>query len=55
MARRQTPEQMIQRGLKSSLIGIGFNFVLALFKARPVSLGIHSPYGYLLDATNHNI
>src|SRR5580658_3063987 len=32
MARRQTPEQMIKRGLKSSLIGIGFNLVLALFK-----------------------
>jgi cation diffusion facilitator family transporter len=32
MARRQTPEQMIERGLKSSLIGIGFNFVLASFK-----------------------
>jgi len=32
MARKQTPEQMFQRGLKSSLIGIGFNFVLALFK-----------------------
>jgi cation diffusion facilitator family transporter len=32
MAGRQTPEQMVQRGLKSSLIGIGFNFVLASFK-----------------------
>jgi cation diffusion facilitator family transporter len=28
----QTPEQMVQRGLKSSIIGIGFNLVLALFK-----------------------
>lgn len=32
MDRTQTPEQMVQRGLKSSLIGIGFNLVLALFK-----------------------
>jgi cation diffusion facilitator family transporter len=32
MSRSQTTEQMIQRGLRSSLIGIGFNFVLALFK-----------------------
>jgi cation diffusion facilitator family transporter len=30
--RTQTPEQTVQRGLKSSLIGIGFNLVLALFK-----------------------
>jgi cation diffusion facilitator family transporter len=32
MDRTQTPEQMIQRGLNSSLIGIAFNLVLALFK-----------------------
>jgi cation diffusion facilitator family transporter len=32
MARWQTPEQMIQRGLKSSLLGIALNFVLSLFK-----------------------
>src|ERR1035438_7992587 len=39
MARRQTPEQMIQRGLKSSLIGIGFNFVLALLKCTAGFIG----------------
>jgi cation diffusion facilitator family transporter len=39
MARKQTPEQMIQRGLKSSLIGIGFNFVLALFKCTAGFIG----------------
>ena len=32
MDRTQTPEKMVQRGLKSSLIGIGCNFVLASFK-----------------------
>lgn len=32
MDRMQTVEQMVQRGLKSSLIGIGFNLVLASFK-----------------------
>jgi cation diffusion facilitator family transporter len=32
MARRQTPEQLIERGLKSSQIGIAFNFVLAALK-----------------------
>jgi cation diffusion facilitator family transporter len=39
MARRQTPEQMIQRGLKSSLIGIGLNFVLAMFKCTTGFIG----------------
>lgn len=39
MAERQTPEQMIERGLRSSLIGIGFNFVLALFKCTTGFLG----------------
>lgn len=39
MARRQTPEQMIQRGLHSSLIGIGFNLVLALFKCTTGFIG----------------
>jgi divalent metal cation (Fe/Co/Zn/Cd) transporter len=39
MARRQTPEQMIERGLKSSIIGIGFNFVLALFKCTTGFIG----------------
>src|SRR5580704_8269796 len=39
MARRQTPEQMIQRGLKSSLIGIVFNLVLALFKCTAGFIG----------------
>jgi cation diffusion facilitator family transporter len=39
MAGRQTPEQMIQRGLKSSLIGIGFNFVLALLKCTAGFIG----------------
>ena len=39
MARRQTPEQMIQRGLKSSLIGIGVNFVLALLKCTTGLIG----------------
>src|SRR3984885_4664281 len=39
MARRQTPEQMVQRGLKSSLIGIGFNLVLALFKCTTGFIG----------------
>src|SRR6202021_1530813 len=39
MARRQTPEQMIQRGLKSSLIGIVFNLVLALFKCAAGIIG----------------
>lgn len=32
MDRTQTVEQMVQRGLKSSLIGIGLNLVLASFK-----------------------
>jgi cation diffusion facilitator family transporter len=32
MVRAQTPEQMVERGLRSSVIGIGFNLVLALFK-----------------------
>jgi cation diffusion facilitator family transporter len=32
MVRAQTPEQMVRRGLRSSIIGIGFNLVLALFK-----------------------
>jgi cation diffusion facilitator family transporter len=39
MARRQTTEQMIQRGLKSSLIGIAFNFVLALLKCTTGFIG----------------
>jgi cation diffusion facilitator family transporter len=39
MARRQTPEQMIRRGLKSSLIGIGFNFILASFKCTTGIIG----------------
>ena len=39
MARRQSPEQMIQRGLKSSLIGIAFNFVLALLKCSAGFIG----------------
>jgi cation diffusion facilitator family transporter len=39
MARRQTPEQMIQRGLNSSLIGIGLNFVLAMFKCTTGFIG----------------
>jgi cation diffusion facilitator family transporter len=39
MARMQTPEQMIERGLKSSLIGIAFNFVLALFKCATGFIG----------------
>jgi cation diffusion facilitator family transporter len=39
MARRQTPEQMIERGLKSSLIGIGFNLVLALLKCTAGIIG----------------
>jgi cation diffusion facilitator family transporter len=32
MVRAQTPEQMVEGGLRSSVIGIGFNLVLALFK-----------------------
>jgi cation diffusion facilitator family transporter len=32
MTKAQTPEQMVERGLRSSLIGIGFNLVLAVFK-----------------------
>jgi cation diffusion facilitator family transporter len=32
LARTQTPEEMVQRGLKSSLIGIGCNTALASFK-----------------------
>jgi len=32
MSKAQTPEQMVERGLRSSLIGIGFNLVLAVFK-----------------------
>jgi cation diffusion facilitator family transporter len=28
----QSPEELVQRGLKSSLIGIGFNLILASFK-----------------------
>lgn len=32
MSKAQTPEQMVGRGLRSSLIGIGFNLVLAVFK-----------------------
>jgi cation diffusion facilitator family transporter len=39
MARRQTQKQMIQRGLNSSLIGIGFNFVLALVKCTTGFIG----------------
>src|SRR5208282_107251 len=39
MARRQTAEQIIERGLRSSLIGIGFNFVLALFKCTTGLIG----------------
>src|ERR1700691_575788 len=39
MARRQTPEQMVQRGLRSSLIGIGFNLVLALLKCTTGFIG----------------
>jgi cation diffusion facilitator family transporter len=39
MARLQTPELMVQRGLRSSLIGIGFNFVLALFKCTAGFIG----------------
>jgi cation diffusion facilitator family transporter len=32
MSKAQTPEQMVERGLRSSLIGIAFNLVLAVFK-----------------------
>jgi cation diffusion facilitator family transporter len=39
MDRTQTPEQMVKRGLKSSLIGIGFNLVLALFKCTTGFIG----------------
>jgi cation diffusion facilitator family transporter len=39
MTRGQTPEQMIHRGLRSSLIGIAFNFVLALFKCTTGLIG----------------
>ncbi len=39
MAKGQTPEQLIGRGLKSSLIGIGFNLVLALFKCTAGFIG----------------
>jgi divalent metal cation (Fe/Co/Zn/Cd) transporter len=39
MARMHTRKGMIQRGLKSSLIGIGFNLVLALFKCSTGFIG----------------
>ena len=39
MARRQTTEQMVQRGMHSSLIGIAFNFVLALLKCSAGFIG----------------
>ncbi|MGA2888841.1 MAG: cation diffusion facilitator family transporter [Terracidiphilus sp.] len=39
MVRAQTPEQMVQRGLRSSIVGIGFNLVLALFKCATGFMG----------------
>jgi cation diffusion facilitator family transporter len=39
MARMQTRELMVQRGLKSSLIGIGLNLILALFKCTTGFIG----------------
>ena len=39
MIRAQTPEQMVKRGLRSSLTGIGFNLVLALFKCTTGLIG----------------
>jgi cation diffusion facilitator family transporter len=39
MVRAQTPEQMVKRGLRSSLTGIGFNLVLALFKCTTGLIG----------------
>jgi hypothetical protein len=50
-SKRQTPEQMIQRGLKSSHIGIGFNFVLASFKC---TVGLRDLAAFQKQSLNRN-